>query len=134
MNLFELIFYQDQNEWKHKLLPFEVSINESDRIFDLIIYKNHYALIKKLNVFLGDHHKIFICRRCLKSYTSKSMLKFHKQKSGDDNITTIRNSSESHLHWKKQCHKNPLFFRIYAVFEADNEKDKSKISNKTTNI
>ena len=30
--------------------------------------------------------------------------------------------------------KNPLFFRIYADFEADNEKDKSSLGNKTTNV
>ena len=62
------------------------------------------------------------------------MLMKHKQKCGDDNITTIRTSNESHLHWKKHFHKNPLYFRIYADFEADNEKDDSIIGNKTTNI
>ena len=35
---------------------------------------------------------------------------------------------------KKHFHKNPLFFRIIADFEADNEKDDSKIGNKTTKI
>ena len=35
---------------------------------------------------------------------------------------------------KKHFHKNPLYFRIYADFEADNVKDDSKIGNKTTNI
>ena len=27
-----------------------------------------------------------------------------KEKCGDDNITTIRTSNESHLHWKKHFH------------------------------
>ena len=62
------------------------------------------------------------------------MLIRHKQKRGDDNITTIKTSNESHLHWKKHFHKNPLYFRIYADFEADNEKDNSVMGNKTTNI
>ena len=35
---------------------------------------------------------------------------------------------------KKHFHENPLYFRIYADFEADNEKDNSNIGNKTTNI
>ena len=35
---------------------------------------------------------------------------------------------------KKHFQKNPLYFRIYADFEADNEKDNSGIGNKTTNI
>ena len=62
VNIFELNFYQDQNHWKHKLIPIEVSKNESDRVIDLAIYKNHYVLIKKLDVFLGDHDKKYICR------------------------------------------------------------------------
>ena len=35
---------------------------------------------------------------------------------------------------KKHFHRNPLFFRIIADFEADNEIDGSNIGNKTTNI
>ena len=35
---------------------------------------------------------------------------------------------------KKPFHKCPLCFRIYTDFEADNEKDKPNIGNKTTNI
>ena len=65
INIFELNFYQDQNKWRNKLIPSGSSKNDSDRVVDLSIYKNHYALIKKLNVCLGDHHKNFICRRCL---------------------------------------------------------------------
>ena len=62
------------------------------------------------------------------------MLMKHKQKCGIDNITTIKTSPDSHFHWKKHFHKNPLYFRIYADFEADIEKDNSIIGNKTTNI
>ena len=62
------------------------------------------------------------------------MLLKHKQKCGDDNIATIKTSIESHLHWKNPFHKNPLYFRIFADFEADNEKSNSSIGNKTTNI
>ena len=84
-------------------------------------------------MFLGDHHKNFKCRRCLSSYTSENMLKIHNPKNKINDITTIRTSRESHLHWKKYVHKNTLFFRIYADFEADSEKDNSIIENKTTN-
>ena len=58
----------------------------SDRFVDLLIYKNHYALIKNLNVFSGDHHKNFICRRCLNSYTNENALINLKEKRGDDNV------------------------------------------------
>ena len=62
------------------------------------------------------------------------MLMKHKEKCGDDNITTIKTSNETHLHWKKHFHKNQSCFRIYADFEADNEKVNTCIGNKTTNI
>ena len=73
VNIYELNFYQDGDKWKHNLLPTEISKNESDNVIDLLISKNHYALIKKLHVFLGDHHKSFVCRRCLNSYTVKML-------------------------------------------------------------
>ena len=89
-------------------------------VIDLLIYKNHYLLFKKLNVFSGDHHKTLICRKCLNSYTSENMLMLDKKKCEDDNITTIRTSPESHIQWKKKhFHKNPLYFRIYSDFEAE---------------
>ena len=69
VNIYELNFYQDGDKLKHNLIPIEISKNNSDKIVDLLIYKNHYALIKKLHVFLGDHNKSFKCRRCLNSYT-----------------------------------------------------------------
>ena len=134
VNIYELNFYQDGDKWKHKLIPIEISKKESDKVIDLLIYKNRYALIKKLHVFLGDHNKNFVCRCCLISYTCENALINHKEKCGDDNICTIRTSNESHLYWKKHFHKKPLYFRIYADFEADKEKDDSKIGNKTTNI
>ena len=78
-NIFELIFYQDQNQWKHKLIPIEVSKSDSDRVIDLAIYKNHYVLFKKLDVFLGDHSKKHIFRQSLSAYTSENMLIKHNK-------------------------------------------------------
>ena len=49
--MIELNFYQDRNKWKHNLIAFEFSKKNSDRIVDLLKYKNYYALIEKLNVF-----------------------------------------------------------------------------------
>ena len=47
VDIFELDFYEDQNKWRHKLIPIEVSKNGSDKVIDLLIYKNNYALNKK---------------------------------------------------------------------------------------
>ena len=88
--------------------------------------------LKEINVFLGDHHKHFICRRCLNSYASENMLMLHEPKCENNDITTIRTSSESPLHWKDRFHKNLSYFRIYADFEADIWKDYSSMGNKTT--
>ena len=41
INVFGINFYQEQNNWKHKLIPIEISKNESNRVIDLLIYKNH---------------------------------------------------------------------------------------------
>ena len=62
------------------------------------------------------------------------MLIKHKPNCENIDITTIKTSKESHLSWKKHVHKNPLYSRLYADFEADNEKDNTCIGNKTTNI
>ena len=137
INIFEINFYQNQNKWKQNLIPNEISKNESDRVLDLLIQSlliYPYALNKKLIVFLGDRHKNFICGRCVNSYTSQNKLTLHKPKSENNDTTTIRTSSDSHFHWKEYFHKNLLYIRIYADFEAKNENDSSIIGKKTTNI
>ena len=96
-DIIELNFYQDQNKWKHILIPIENSKNASERIVDLSIYKNHYVFLKKLQVFLGNNNKSFICRRCLIFYTNEKLLIMHKPKCENDDITTISTSEEPHL-------------------------------------
>ena len=134
INLFEKNFHQDKNKWKHISIPTKISTSDSNRVVDLLIYENLYALITKLNVFLGDHHKIIICRRCLSSYTREDMLMLHKPKCENNGVITIRTSNESNLHWTNRFQKITLYFRKYADFEADNENDKSSVRNKTTDI
>ena len=50
------------------------------------------------------------------------MVMLHKQKCGGEYLTTLNTSTESHIYWKNHFHKNPLYFRIYAVFEADRKR------------
>ena len=78
-------------------------------------------------MFLGDYHKNFICNRCLNSYTNENALTNYTEKYGDDNICAIRTSSEPHLYWKKQFHKNLLYFKIYVDCEADSGKYNSSV-------
>ena len=108
IKIYEIHFYQHGDKWKHKLIPTEIIKIESDKVIDLIIYKNHYALIEKIHVFSGNHNKSFVFRRCLVSYTCENALINQKEKCGDDNICTIRTSIDSHLYWKKHFHENPF--------------------------
>ena len=100
INIYELGF--DQN--KYKVIPIEISKNESDRVKDLLIYKNHYVLIKKLNVFIGKHDCKYVCGKCLNSYTTHSMLIKHKNLGGENQ--KLKTSPNSHIYWKKQIQKN----------------------------
>ena len=84
VNIYDLNFYQDGDKWKHNLIPREISKNESNKVFGLLVYKNHYALIKKVHVFLGIHNKSFIYRRCLNSYTCENAMINHTEKCRDD--------------------------------------------------
>ena len=58
------------------------------------------------------------------------MLKLHIPIGENKVITTTRASDESHIYWKKHFFKNPLHFRNYADFEADNENDNSSVVKK----
>ena len=68
INVFE---YSKEEDNDYKLVPLYISKNiENRRIIDLILYKNHYILLKKLHVFIGKHDNSFVCRNCLSSYYS----------------------------------------------------------------
>ena len=127
MNIFKLGFYQDQSKWKHRRVPFEISKNDSDIGIDLLFCESHCVLTKELHIFLGNHSCNYVWRRCFSSYANQNFLKKHKQRSEQQEITSIRTSNESHLYWEKHFQKNPSFFRIIADFEADSEIDNSSI-------
>ena len=59
-DLVKVGFYQDQNKWKYKFILVEISQSNSDRIVDLLIYRNHTVLIKTLFSLLSNHKYIFV--------------------------------------------------------------------------
>ena len=61
-------------------MPIEISKNESDRVVYLLFYKNHYVLIRKLQIYLGSHNCNYNGRKCLGSFTSENVILKHKQR------------------------------------------------------
>ena len=81
------------------------------------------------------HNSKFVCRRCLISYISDNVLIKHKQRCEKQEVRSIRISNDSHLNLKKKhFHKNPIYFRIYAVLEAENIIDNSSKGDEKTII
>ena len=131
INIFELKF---NLEGKHKLVPIELSKNEHETTIDLLIYKNHYVLIKKLHTFIGNSKSKFICRRCLSCFEHEHVLMKHKDRCEQQDFTAIKLPLDKQLNWKKHYQKIPLYFRIYADFECNNSPVESNVGLHTTNI
>ena len=52
INIFELECYQEGNERKHEeLVPIKSSKNDSDKVIDLMLYKEQCVLIRNLHVY-----------------------------------------------------------------------------------
>ena len=119
INVFE---YSKEEDNDYKLFPLYISNNiENRRIIDLILYKNHYILLKKLHVFIGKHDSSYICRSCLSSYTVQSELTTHKRLCGIKNKSVYIPAKESHVMWNKYYQKMPIYSIIIADFEARNK-------------
>ena len=77
-------------------------------------------LNKIVHISLGIHICNYVCGRCLKPYSNQDVLLNLMQQCGQQQLTSRGLSTEPHFYWKKQFHKNPLYFRIDADFDADN--------------
>ena len=129
-NIYESNFYKDDKKWKHKLIPIENGKHASDRINDLAIYKNQYALIKKINECIGKDDNKYIWGRCLYSYTNHNVLKNHIQNCGQQEVTSIILSRVPYIFWENHFHKNPVLFRFIAAFEAEYKIGDDKVVGK----
>ena len=99
INVFE---YSTKEDNDYKLVPLYISENiENRRIIDLISYKNHFILLKKLHVFIGKHDNSYVCRKCLSSYTVQSELSTHKKLCGNKNKSVCIPTKETHVKWDK---------------------------------
>ena len=119
INVFE---YTTEEDNDYKLAPLYISKHiENRRIIDLILYKNHYILLKKLYVFIGKHDNSYVCRNCLSSYSIQSELITHKSLRGNKDKSVYIPSKETHVKWNKYYQKKPIYSIIIADFEARNE-------------
>ena len=133
-NVFE---YSKEDDNDYNLVPLYISKNiENRRIIDLILYKNHYILLKKLHVFIGKHDNSFVCRNFLSSYTVLSKLITHKRLCCNKNKSVYIPSKESHVKWNKYYQKMPIYSIIIADFEARNEpiNNQDNVISKTIDV
>ena len=131
INVFE---YSKEEDNEYQLVPVYISKNiENRRIIDLILYKNHYILFKKLHVFIGKHDNIYVCRNCLSGYTVQSEFITHKRLCGNKNKSVYIPSKETHVMWNKCYQKMPISSIIIADFEARNEPiiNQDNVTSKT---
>ena len=105
---------------------------EWDRVSYLLIFKNHYILIKKLHVCLGNQNLYLCLWRCWSSYSYQNVLLKHIQRY--DQQKKCRTSIESHLYWREHFQNNFLNGRIFADFEDGNEVFNSSRGNRRTNL
>ena len=115
INIFELKFYFDG---KHKLVPIELSKSEYETTIDLLIYKNHYVLIKKLHIFIGNSKCKFICRRCLSCFEHEHVLMKHKDRCEQQDFTAIKLPLDKQLNWKKHHKKHHYILEYMQILSV----------------
>ena len=134
INVFEYTTDEDND---YNLVPLYISKNlENRKIIDLILYKNHYILLKKLHVFIGKHDNIYVCRNCLNSYSVETELNTHKKLCGNKNKCVYIPSEQTHVMWDKYYQKMPIYSIIIADFEARNEPimNQDNVTSKTIDV
>ena len=72
--------------------------------------------LKKLHINLRNHNCRYICRSCLSSYSSQNVSLKQKERCEQQKTTSIRNSNESHLYWKKTFFLKSIILYDYCRF------------------
>ena len=129
--------YSTEEENDYKLAPLYISKhNENRRIIDLILYKNHYILYKKLYVFIGKYDNSYVCRNCLSSYSIQSELITHKRLCANKDKSVYIPAKESHVKWNRYYQEMPIYSMIIADFEARNEpiNNQDNVISKTLDV
>ena len=116
INVFEL-------EKDKTLVPLYISENYLDKtIIDLLLYKNHYILIKKLHLYINNSHDYkIVCRKCLSSFNNNERLKEHQILCNDKKAIKYKPYHEKYLSWNKYHEKMPIYITVIADFECRNQ-------------
>ena len=129
--------YSTEEENDYKLAPLYISKhNEKRRIIDLILYKNHYLLLKKLHVFIGKYDNSYVCHNCLSSYSIQSELITHERLCANKDKSVYIPAKESHVKWNRYYQEMPIYSMIIADFEARNEpiNNQDNVISKTLDV
>ena len=99
---------------------------------DLLLFENHYCLIRKLHCLINkDSHKKWACRRCLTAFSSEDFLNQHIDRCQKQQPTNITFSWKDHLKFEDYHMNVPVPIRVYADFECinppTNDPNKSKV-------
>ena len=85
--------------------------------------KSHYAYIKDVNTFMfhktKDKNKKWFCKSCLQSFSSKNILKKHKEDCLSINGTQFVDVEEGIIKFENYSRQLPVPFKIYADFECN---------------
>ena len=119
---------------KNILAPLDISKNNLNKtIVDLLLYKNHCILIKKLHAYVvSNHDHKFVCRNCLSCYGSEDSLNQHRILCLDQKAIRYVPSKQKYIEWEKYPEKLPIYITIIADFECRNEPSENIDHNLTT--
>ncbi len=116
INVFELV--------GTNLNPLYIGSNDDEtslqRVIDLLYYKEHFVLIKKLHTFGRNNqtNRNYLCRRCINGFRTEQALNNHKELCNKQEITRMVFPKEDSFKFNKYHYKIDLPFRIYADIES----------------
>lgn len=114
-----LYAYENNNDG---VFPLRVSETKEENHINLLIYQNHYVLIKSFDRLLNNRkvhsHSLYHCDRCLHGYSGKKLLEEHNTRPCDSQKTKMPEGDDA-IH-KFSNERYELFhpFIIYADFES----------------
>ena len=106
------------------LTPIHINKNYLQPQIDLLLYQNHYCLIKLHCLMNKDSHMKHVCRSCLTAFSSQPVLIDHIDRCQKQEPTNIAFSWKNHLKFEDNLIIIPSPIRVYADFECFNQPRK----------